>query len=266
MDKILIRGLEVTACHGCKDFEKTHPQPFVFDADIYFDFSRAAKTDELSDTVNYSAASKIIANVAQNNCYNLIEKLAYECAYAVLDGTEAERIALTVYKPQAPVKLKFGTMGTSVDVKRTTAYLSLGSSVGDREKYLNAALGKLNTCRGIKVKKTSDIIETEPYGGVAENKFLNCAAEIETYLSARGLLEAIHGIENACGRTRTVRWEDRTLDIDIIFFGKEIICEDDLVVPHPEYFRRGFVLEPLRQIAPDFVCPVLKKPVKAIKI
>lgn len=266
MDKILIRGLEVSACHGVKDFEKTQPQPFVFDADIYYDFSRAALTDDLSDTINYSAASKVIASVAENNTFNLIEKLAYECAYAVLDSTEANRIVLTVYKPKAPVKLNFKTMGVTVDVTRQTAYLSLGSSVGNRENYLNAAIEKLNACRGIKVKKVSDFIETEPYGGVAENKFLNCAAEVETYLTPRGLLNAIHGIENACGRVRTVRWGDRTLDIDIIFFGKEIISENDLIVPHPEYSRRDFVLAPLKQIAPDFVCPVLKKPLKSIKI
>ncbi len=266
MDKILIRGLKVLACHGCKDFEKTAPQPFIFDADLYFDFSRAAKTDNLSDTINYSAASKIIAAVAQNNTYNLIEKLAYECACAVLDGTPASGISLTVYKPEAPVKLDFNSMGATVELWRTTAYLSLGSSVGNREEYLRAAIEKLNTFRGITVKKVSGFIETEPYGGVAKNKFINCAAEVETYLTARGLLNAVHAVENACGRTRTVRWEDRTLDIDIIFFGKQVITEDDLIIPHPAYATRGFVLEPLKQIAPDFVCPVLKKPVKAIKI
>lgn len=266
MNKILIRGLETSACHGCKDFEKTQPQPFIFDADILFDFSRAAQTDELGDTVNYSAAAKAIVAVAQGNTYNLIEKLAYECAYAVLNATPASGIVLTVYKPRAPINLKFSTVGVSVEVKRTTAYLSLGSSVGNREQYLNTAIEKLNTYRGITVKKVSGFIETEPYGGVAQNKFLNCAVEIETYLSPRGLLNAIHGIENSCGRVRTVRWEDRTLDIDIIFFGKEMITEDDLVIPHPEYSRRAFVLEPLKQIAPDFVCPVLKKPVKSLKI
>ena len=265
MDKILIRGLEVTACHGCKDFEKTTPQPFVFDADIYFDFSRAARTDDIRDTINYSAASKIIASVAQNNTYNLIEKLAYECAYAVLDNTCADGITLTVYKPSAPVILKFQTMGASVEVKRTTAYLSLGSSLGDREEYLRAAIQKLDTFREIKVKQVSDFIETEPYGGVARNKFLNCAAEIETYFGPRGLLSAVQSVENFCGRKRTVRWEDRTLDIDIIFFGKEIIAEDGLIIPHAEYYKRDFVLAPLAQIAPDFVCPLLKKPLKTIK-
>ena len=266
MDKILIRGLEISACHGVKDFEKTTPQPFIFDADIYFDFSAAAASDDICDTVNYSAASKIIVSVTQNNCFNLIEKLAYECAYAVMEQTDASKIVLTVYKPRAPMKLKFDTVGVTVEVCREKAYLSLGSSVGDRKKYLDTAIEKLGACRGISVKKVSDYIQTEPYGGVAENKFLNCAVEVETLLSPRQLLNAIHSIENECGRVRNKRWGDRTLDIDIVFFGKRIISEDDLIIPHPEYHKRDFVLSPLKQIAPEFICPKLQKPVNEIQL
>ena len=262
MEKILIRGLEVSACHGVKDFEKITPQPFIFDADIYFDFSAAAKSDDIFDTINYSAASKTIVKVTQENCFNLIEKLAYECAYAVMQSTPAKRIVLTVYKPEAPMKLKFKTVGVTVDVSRESAYLSLGSSMGDRKQYLDTAIQKLNTYDKINVKKVSDYIQTEPYGGVAENKFLNCAVEIETLLTPRQLLDAIHEIENECGRVRNKRWEDRTLDIDVVFFGKRIIFEDDLIIPHPEYHKRDFVLVPLRQIAPDFICPKLLKAIK----
>lgn len=265
MDKILIRGLEVSACHGVKDFEKIQPQSFIFDADLYCDFFAAATGDDLEHTINYSTASKIIASVARNNCFNLIEKLAYECAYAVMDATPANRIVLTVYKPQAPMKQKFDTVGVTVDISREKVYLSLGSSLGNKNQYLDWAIEKLNTCKQITVKKVSDYIETEPYGGVAENRFLNCAVEIETLLSPRQLLNAIHCIESDCGRVRDRHWGDRTLDIDIIFFGKQIIVEDDLIIPHTEYHKRDFVLNPLKQIAPDFVCPKFLKPVKDIK-
>lgn len=264
MDKILIRGLEVSACHGVKDFEKTQPQPFIFDADLYFDCYDAAVSDDIDDTINYSAASKIIVAVARDNCFNLIEKLAYECAYAVMQATPAKRITLTVYKPQAPMKQKFDTVGVTVDISRERVYLSLGSSMGERQKYLDTAIEKLNMCRQITVKKVSDYVETEPYGGVAENKFLNCAVEIETLLSPRRLLNEIHRIEAECGRVRDRHWGDRTLDIDIIFFGKQTVTEDDLIIPHPEYHKRDFVLTPLTQIAPDFICPKLLKPIKDI--
>ena len=263
MNKVIIRGLEISACHGVNDFEKVQPQTFVFDADIYCDFSAAAITDNIGDTVNYSKACKLIRSVTEGNIFNLIEKLAYECAYAVMDAAAAQKIVLTVYKPEAPMKLKFTTVGVTVEVVRERAYLSLGSSIGDRAKYLNTALEKLNESRGVTVKKVSDFIETEPYGGVAQNKFLNCAAEVETLLSPRELLSVIHKIENECGRVRDKRWGDRTLDIDIIFFGERQICDDDLVIPHPEYHKRDFVLIPMQQIAPHIVknnlCKVHKK-------
>ena len=260
MDKVFIRGLEVEACHGVRDFEKVKPQKFIFDAEIFGDFYSAALTDDLNRTVNYSAACDKIAAIAKNNTFNLIEKLAYECAFALLnDNKNADRIKVTVYKPEAPVKHKILTVGVTAEIRRERAYLSLGSSMGDRKGYLDAAIEKLNSTRGIKVTRVSDYISTAPYGGVAKNEFLNCAAEIETYLTPRQLLDEIHRIECECGRVRNKRWEDRTLDIDIIFFGKEVILEDDLVIPHPEYAVRDFVLTPLKAIAPDFICPIKKR-------
>ena len=264
MNKILVRGLEVSACHGVKDFEKIQPQPFIFDADIYFDFSAAAESDDIADTVNYSAVCKTIVATTTRNCFNLIEKLAYACAYSVMESVPAEKIVLTVYKPQAPMKVKFGSVGVTVEVERNTVYLSLGSSMGDRKKYLDTALEKLNMTPHISVKKVSDYIETAPYGGVAENTFMNCAAEAETLLSPYEMLSVIHNIEAECGRTREKHWGDRTLDIDIVFFGKKIILQDNLVIPHADYHKRDFVLIPLKQIAPDFICPVMKKAVKNI--
>lgn len=264
MNKIIIRGLEVSACHGVRDFEKTAPQPFIFDADIYFDFHSAYLSDDLADTVNYSEASNIIVATATQNTFDLIEKLAYVCAYSVMEHMPADKISLTVYKPNAPMKHKFDTVGVSVEVERTTAYLSLGSSLGEKKDYLDKAIEKLNAYPYISVKKVSDYIQTMPYGGVAKNTFVNCAVEIQTLYTPKQLLSVIHKIEAECDRVRSRRWDDRTLDIDIIFFGKQVIVQDDLIVPHADYFRRDFVLTPLKQIAPDFVCPVLKKPIKEI--
>lgn len=263
-DKILIRGLEFWACHGVKSFEKVTPQPFVFDADICYDFCGAYFTDDLKDTINYSEACKIIGGVVRNNCFNLIEKLAYGCAYELMDKLPAEKVTLTVYKPQAPVKQKFSSVGVTVEVERNTVYLSLGSSIGDRKKYLDKALGLLDAPPFCKIKKVSSVIETEPVGGVAENKFLNCAAEAETLYSPERFLEFIQTVERECGRQRTVRWGDRTLDVDVIFFGNKIIRTPKLIVPHPAYSSRDFVLTPLKEIAPDFVCPLSGKAVKEL--
>ncbi len=263
MDKVLIRGLEISACHGVHGYEKTSPQRFLFDADLSAGFYGAVIRDDLNGTVNYSAACNLIAETAKNNTFNLIEKLAYECAFALLESFSAiKAVKLTVYKPDAPVKHKFGNVGVTVELSRETALLSLGSSIGDKKQYLDKAVKLLGETRGIKVEKVSSYITTEPYGGVAENEFLNCAVKVETFLSPRALLEEIHRIESVCGRTRNRRWEDRTLDIDIIFFGSREIYEEDLIIPHPEYSKRNFVLRPLNEIAPDFVCPVQKKRIR----
>lgn len=264
MDKILIRGLQISACHGCNQSEKVNPQPFIFDADVFYDFSAAYASDDLSHTLNYSSICKTIVAAATAYSYNLIEKLAYVCAYAVMNAFPASKISLTVYKPQAPIKQNFNTVGVTVEVERQTAYLSLGASLGDRQKNILSALEKLNTYPQIEVKEVSSIIETEPYGGVAVNRFLNCAAKIETLFTPRGLLNAIHAVEEELGRERTVHWGDRTIDIDIIFFGDKVIFQSGLIIPHPEYSKRDFVLRPLREIAPDFVCPLLKKKIKDI--
>ncbi len=263
---ILIRGLEVNACHGVHAEEKVNPQPFIFDAELYTDFFNAAKTDDLNLTVNYSKACNILIQTATEKTYNLIETLAYSGVYALFEGLNLQKVNLTVYKPKAPVKHKFQTVGVTVSAEKERVYLSLGSSEGDRKNYLDTAIKMLDSTRGVTVKKVSSYIETEPYGGAAKNAFLNCAVEIKTILTPRQLLEEIHRIESACGRVRTVRWGDRTLDIDIIFFGRKIVEEEGLQIPHPEYFKRKFVLKPLSEIAPDFVCPVLHKKVKDLQI
>lgn len=263
MDEIKIRGLEVRACHGVHASEKVNGQSFLFDADLKVDFYAAAQKDDLNLTVSYSDVCNLLVKIAEGNVFNLIETLAYRCAFSVLDTFSAVKsVALTVFKPEAPIKHKFKNVGVTVFVERERAYLSLGSSLGNKREYLDTAIHKLDASDGIRIVKVSSYIPTAPYGGVAENEFLNCAAEIETYLSPRALLNEIHRIENECGRVRDKHWGDRTLDIDIIFYGKKVIFEDDLIIPHPEFFKRNFVLIPLKEIAPEFLCPINHKKLK----
>lgn len=259
MDLIKIRGLEASACHGVLDSERTNKQTFLFDVDLEADFFEGAKSDDLNKTVNYAEVCNLIVKIATRNSYSLIEKLAYECAFAIVENFHVQGVKITVWKPNAPVEHKFGNVGVTFCCRRERVLLSLGSSQGDKRGYLDFAIEALNSTRGVNVKKVSAYTDTLPYGGVAENPFLNCAVEIETYLTPRALLEEIHRIENEGGRVRTVRWGDRTLDIDIIFFGNKIICEDGLIIPHPDYKNRTFVLEPLKEIAPQFVCPLMQK-------
>lgn len=249
---ISIKGLEIAACHGVHEFEKTAQKKFVVDCEITTDFYLAAKRDDLNSTVSYSEVCALLVSVVKNNVFNLIEKLVYECAFAVMEKFKTvNKVTVCVHKPEAPVPHKFEDISVSVTLERCTAYLSIGSSMGDRRGYLERGIELLKKTRGVSVEKVSNFIETEPYGGVAENKFLNGAIKIKTYLSPQSLLFEIHRIEEECGRERTVHWGDRTLDIDIILFGDKNIKEEGLIIPHPEYKKRDFVLIPLRQIAPE---------------
>ncbi|MCD8039945.1 MAG: 2-amino-4-hydroxy-6-hydroxymethyldihydropteridine diphosphokinase [Clostridia bacterium] len=263
MNVVSVKKLTVKACHGVNDFEKKEEQRFVFSADVVTDFRLAAAEDDVTQTVNYSTLCKRITAIAQGNTFNLIETLAYRCAYDIMDNfPSAQEVTLLVEKPDAPVKADFKSVSVSVTLKRQTAYLSIGSNLGNRKGYLDYAVKELSLTRGIQVKAVSSYLENAPYGTAAKGNFLNACVKIETYLEPLALLAEINRIENDGGRVRGVKWGDRTLDIDIIFYGREVINSDALTIPHPDYINRDFVLEPLKEIAPDFVCPVYLKRIK----
>ncbi len=260
MSVIEIKGLRQEACHGVLESEKVTPQPFVFDICLDFDGYAAAQSDDLAQTVNYAEVCRIVADFCRKNRFNLIEKLSYGAAYLIMERFEnIKRATVTVHKPEAPIPLPFDDVSATATVERNTVVLSLGSSVGDKEATLKGAIAALAAIDGISIEKVSGFISTAPYGGVACNTFLNCALIARCLLPPERLLDKIHETEAAFGRERKKRWDDRTLDIDIVFFGDKIITEDGLCIPHPDYVNRDFVLKPLKQIAPDFVCPLLHK-------
>jgi 2-amino-4-hydroxy-6-hydroxymethyldihydropteridine diphosphokinase len=137
-----------------------------------------------------------------------------------------------------------------------TVYLGLGANLGDREASIRKAL-ELLAGRGVGVRVVSALIETEAVGGPPNQPmFLNGAALVETDLSPRELLEVCAEVESALGRDRSAgRWAARTIDIDILVYGQRVIDAPDLTVPHPRIAKRGFVLEPLAEIAPGLSVP-----------
>ncbi len=138
-----------------------------------------------------------------------------------------------------------------------TAYLSLGSNLGDRNHNLERALVLLSD-RGVSITKQSSLYETAPRELVDQPWFLNIAIETETTLFPLQLLSAAQSIERELGRDRSKgpRFGPRSLDIDILLFGRAVIDGPDLTVPHPRMRERRFVLEPLLEIAPDLKDPV----------
>lgn len=140
--------------------------------------------------------------------------------------------------------------------ERKLCYLGLGSSIGDRLSYLRFALVRMGAWPGAKIVAVSGVYETSPVGGVAENLFFNAAVGLETEIPPHELLDLIHAIEQEAGRERPTRWDDRTLDVDILYMGDLVLMADDLQIPHPRIATRRFVLAPLAEIAPDFRDPI----------
>jgi 2-amino-4-hydroxy-6-hydroxymethyldihydropteridine diphosphokinase len=134
------------------------------------------------------------------------------------------------------------------------AYIGLGSNLGDREGTLRAALERLSELGRL---RASSFRETEPVGVVGQPRFLNGAAELETDFGARELLERLFAIERELGRERSVetRWGPRTIDLDLLLYGRETIDESGLTVPHPRLAERRFALEPLHELAPELTLP-----------
>jgi 2-amino-4-hydroxy-6-hydroxymethyldihydropteridine diphosphokinase len=147
----------------------------------------------------------------------------------------------------------------------TKVLIALGSNLGNRRKNLKDAVEALRQVPGILQVNLSKIYETEPVGGPeGQKKYFNAAAEVETALDARALKDALLAIENKLGRVRLEKNGPRTIDLDLIFYGNQIIHEPGLTVPHPKMQERWFVLKPLADLAPDFRHPVLHKTVEEL--
>lgn len=143
-----------------------------------------------------------------------------------------------------------------------TAHLSLGSNLGDRKQHLCDAIAHLESVGH--VVSVSSFYETAPVELIDQPRFMNCAVALETTLTPEGLMAAILVIEGKMGRKRTLPKGPRVIDIDILLFGDRIVSTAQLTVPHPAMHHRRFVLQPLAEIAPQTLHPVLRKTVREL--
>jgi 2-amino-4-hydroxy-6-hydroxymethyldihydropteridine diphosphokinase len=136
-----------------------------------------------------------------------------------------------------------------------TAYIGLGSNLGDRLGYLQSAVDRLHETTGIRVTRVSRVYETAPVGVTEQPDFLNLVAELRTTLSAEAILDVLLSVERSLRRVRLVRWGPRTIDLDLLLYGEETINRPSLIVPHPRMTERAFVLVPLGELAGNHRIP-----------
>jgi 2-amino-4-hydroxy-6-hydroxymethyldihydropteridine diphosphokinase len=138
----------------------------------------------------------------------------------------------------------------------TTAWIGIGSNVGERALFGRRAVEELGNENGVEVTGISSLYETSPIGGPPQRSYINLVARIETTLEPRPLLETTQRIEKRLGRDESaIRWGPRVIDLDVLLFGEEKISEPDLEIPHPRLKERRFVLIPLLEIDPELTDP-----------
>ena len=264
--KLIIEDLEVFAHHGVFEEEKKLGQKFVVSLEICFEMSRAAALDSIDDTINYAELCHRVSDFLKSKSYDLIEAAAAGlCNQILLEYPLAKRVKVCLKKPWAPIHMHLKSVGVEVERCRHTAYIGLGSNLGEREKNLRDALALLEEHPHCKVTGVSDFYETNPVGYEDQGKFLNAAAQVETICSPAELMELLLQIEDALGRERTVRWGPRTIDLDILLYDDLILPGPFVTLPHPRLAERMFVLLPLCQLAPFVVHPILRKTMQQIK-
>ena len=264
-DEIHIEELEVFANHGVFPEETRLGQKFLISLILYTDSRNAGKTDCLEKSVDYGEVSKFVTEYTKSHPCKLIEAAAEHLAEELLLRYELLKgVTLELKKPWAPVRLPLKTVSVKISRFWHTAYLGLGSNLGDKKGYLDNAVRALDEAKGCHVERVSSYQVTEPYGGVEQDDFLNACLILKTLLTPEELLEKLHEIEQSAHRERIVHWGPRTLDLDILMYDDVVMETDELVIPHVEMHLRSFVLNPLREIAPNKRHPVIGKTVSQL--
>lgn len=258
-DRITIKGLKIYAYHGCFEDEKQKGQEFTVDITMHFDLCRAGSTDDLESTVNYGEASEIVQKVFTECRYNLIESVAEDIAcrllttYRLIDSVDVE-----VFKPHAPIPMDFENVSVFIHRARHTAYIAVGSNLGESEETIGKAKEMFLRFAGNEIIAESSLIVTKPYGVTDQPDFVNGLWKVTTLLEPLALLKKLNEIEARLGRERKIHWGPRTIDLDIIYFDEYVCDSEKLTIPHADMHNRDFVLRPLLEVDPYVRHPLTK--------
>lgn len=260
MDKIFIKNFEVFANHGVFAEEKSLGQKFVIDIELNLSTRDAALSGDLSKSVHYGELVHKLENEFCKESYDLIETVAEKMAeFVLLEYQFIESVCIRVKKPWAPIHRNLETVYVEINRSWNEAFISFGANLGNSEQNIEKGLDIIDTSYHTKILKKSDIIKTKPWGYLEQDDFFNGVFKVKTLLPPKELIKFLLGVEKDLNRERIIKWGPRTLDLDVIFYNDEISQDEEIVLPHPRMHLREFVLEPLNQIAPHKIHPLLKK-------
>lgn len=263
MDNIIIKNLEIYCNHGVYREENVLGQKFLVSATLSLNTRKAGIADALDVSVDYASVCKFINEYMKSHTFKLLEAVAEHLSLALFAHFDAlHGISLEIKKPWAPIGLPIDYVSVEIHREWHTAYVALGSNLGDKLSYLENAVAAIKNDVSCRLLKISDFIITAPYGPVEQDDFLNGCLKLETLYTPNELLAFLQRLEEAANRSREIHWGPRTLDLDILLYDDVIMNTDDLVIPHPEMHKRDFVLKPLCQIAPYAIHPLYNVRIK----
>lgn len=266
MDKMYIKDLEVYAHHGVFQEEKTLGQRFLISIELFLNLRQAGITDDITKTVHYGELCHRVEEEFKRENYDLIEKATEKVAeFILLNYDLVQRVRVKIKKPWAPIGRPLKYAAVEIDREWHTAYIGVGGNMGDKEKNVKMALEFISNSYGTKITKTSKFYDTKPVGYLEQEDFLNCAIEVKTLLNPLELVRFLLSIEKELKRVRVIRWGPRTVDLDVLLYDNVISSIEEIILPHPRMQERMFVLEPMSDIAPYAIHPILNKTIIQMK-
>ena len=259
-DKIIINNLQCFANHGVLKEENQLGQKFLVSMVLFTNTKTAGTTDDLSHSINYATVCEEVTTFMKEKTFQLIETVAEQLAqqlllqYPILD-----KIQITIKKPWAPIHLPLDTVAVEITRQWHTAYLGIGSNLGDKIQNIEEALSFFEQhplCKSLTISK---LYTTKPYGEKDQDDFVNGVFSMQTLLSPEELLDCISALEKQLKRQRLKHWGPRTIDVDILFYDDLLLSTKELNIPHIESHKRDFVLVPLCDLNPYLIHPLFKK-------
>lgn len=271
-DVITLRGLSAVGNHGVHDYERSGSQVFSADLTLYVDSRLAAQTDDVRNTVDYSALAEQAVSILTGTPVYLLETLADRLAQMALSYPNVFVAEVTVHKPMAPVRHQFQDVSVTIrreheeatvvaEVEDSNVHrvvLALGANIGRPRTQLTNAIGALMEVDGVEIDEVSPLYRTKAELRPDQDPqpdYYNAVVLARTTLDPLDLLATTSSIEDQFDRERGELWAARTLDIDLIDFDTQIINLPGLELPHPRAHKRAFVLRPWVDIAPGDQMP-----------